>query len=91
VKRREFITVLGGAAVAWPLAASAQQPALPIVSFVEGRSAEATVRQAAAFRKALNEAGYVEGQNVMLSTTGWMANTIACRRSWPISCAVAWL
>jgi ABC transporter substrate binding protein len=65
VTRREFITLIGGAAV-WPFAARAQQPAMPIVGFVDGRSAEASLRQAAAFRKGLNETGYVEGQNVMV-------------------------
>src|SRR5215468_2813254 len=66
MRRRAFITLIGGAAVAWPPVARAQQPAMPIVGFVEGRSAEATVRQAAAFRKALSETGYVEGQNVIV-------------------------
>src|SRR5438876_9691305 len=64
LRRRQFLTLLGSAAAARPLPAGAQQPAMPIVGFVEGRSAEATVRQAAAFRKALSETGYVEGQNV---------------------------
>src|SRR5262249_1904758 len=66
LKRREFITLLGGAVAAWPLAARAQQPGVPIVGFVTTRPAEASVRQAAAFRKGLNETGYVEGQNLMI-------------------------
>ena len=65
MKRREFITLLGGA-VAWPLAAGAQQPAMPIVGLVGPRSPEESTRLGAAFRKALNETGYIEAQNVMV-------------------------
>jgi putative ABC transport system substrate-binding protein len=64
VRRRDFISVLGGATATWPLAARAQQPALPVVALIHGGSADGSTRRVAAFRNGLNETGYIEGQNV---------------------------
>ena len=65
-RRREFITFLGGGVAALPLTAHAQEGALPVIGFFQGGSAETGARFAAAFRKGLNESGYIEGQNVTI-------------------------
>jgi hypothetical protein len=66
LRRREFITMLGGAAAAWPLAAPAQQPTIPVVGFLSGASAAAYEPLVAAFRQGLTDTGYIEGKNVAI-------------------------
>jgi putative ABC transport system substrate-binding protein len=67
MRRRELITLLGGAAVTWPLAAPAQQPATPLVGYLSVRSNDNYL--VAALRRGLREAGYVEGQNVAIDSS----------------------
>jgi putative ABC transport system substrate-binding protein len=66
VKRRGFITLLGGAAVAWPLAAGAQQATKPVVGFLDPRSPDAMMERLRGFRQGLRDTGHVEGENVAI-------------------------
>jgi putative ABC transport system substrate-binding protein len=66
LKRREFITLLGGGSLAWPLAAPAQQPTVPVIGFLHSASPEPNADRVRAFRQALKDTGYVEGENVAI-------------------------
>ena len=80
VRRREFVSLFGGAAVVWPMASRAQQPAMPVIGCLYTASRDGSAVLVGAFRQGLKETGYVEGENVAMNIAGPTIKAIGCPR-----------